>query len=561
MGTGTTISYNYYTNDPSQKSHTSIGKISDFIVARVTYVLLDDSDDKLFNELGGWKSIGTIKCLPFVGFNDPKAAPIVAKPLNVNITKYPLINEVVVLKSLITNEAQDNLGNYKPQYYYIDIIPVWNAPESNAVPDKSFFIDNLPDAVTGKYKAIGKTRRMIKAPGDMTIEGRHGNSIRFGSNITSFVSPWTAKTENPILVITNNKSNTTGDAVYENVNKDGSSIYMMAGHNIGFNPASFNFDSYDTKIQESNKQNIVVTDRAPEKIPDTPLAQKDISDTTVKETPPPTEPKPISVLTPAETKTDKAKDQEELPLQEDLDVFEFNVEEPEEASLGSVELEDYSDNSSDAPYVPPSSLNGKKISTIISQNKTVNEKAFKQRLQQICDKYKLKYDDTIKVIAKESAGKFNNAILWYKKLSDGTIKQANIKRDADYKVQAVGLIQFTNVTKSILGVKSLDEIVTAKVGENGVVNISALKQLDYVEQYFENNKDRIYGADIYALYATVFYPYIVSKGKIWKPDDFVLGSQKNNNSAINVGKQNKAINKGNPVTVASFKNYVNTIFK
>ena len=101
------------------------------------------------------------------------------------------------------------------------------------------------------------------------------------------------------------------------------------------------------------------------------------------------------------------------------------------------------------------------------------------------------------------------------------------------------------------GITSLDQIITK----------SAVEQLKYVEAYFEANKSRLTGADIYSIYGTVFYPYIVSGGKISKSDDFILGSERSNSWARKVGAQNPGINGGNPITVRVFKKYVDSLFK
>ena len=95
-----------YTNTPSGDSS------AEFIIARVKSVLLDDSDKDLFDRLGGYRAIGSIECVTFVNFNDPNAVPIIARPLNSNLSHYPVKNEIVLVKSLIRKEAQNNIDNY-----------------------------------------------------------------------------------------------------------------------------------------------------------------------------------------------------------------------------------------------------------------------------------------------------------------------------------------------------------------------------------------------------------------------------------------------------------------
>jgi flagellar protein FlgJ len=297
-----------------------------YFIARVKFVLLDDSDLPKFNRLGGWKAIGSIECLPFINFNDPKTEPIIARPLRSNYTQYPLVNEAVLVKILISKEAQDNVGNYKPEFYYTDIISVWNAPEHNVVPDKSYFLLNPNDKTgTGKFIQTGETKRLVKAPGDVTLEGRRGGSIRLGSNTPGFRTPWTAATSKPIFIISNNPVKVDGPARFEDVNKDGSIMMMMSGHNPGFVPASANFDSYDTVVNIGEKQNFVVTDQKPQSEPTAALVQQDAKP--IPADVPVTGSIPVSNPVPPPVKSDTMVDEEELPEREDLQEIDVQVEE------------------------------------------------------------------------------------------------------------------------------------------------------------------------------------------------------------------------------------------
>jgi len=319
-----TISYSFGQMMGAAAAAGAPGQTSYFI-ARVKFVLLDDSDLPKFNRLGGWKAIGSIECLPFINFNDPKTEPIIARPLRSNYTQYPLVNETVLVKILISKEAQDNVGNYKPEFYYTDIISVWNAPEHNAVPDKSYFLLNPNDKTgTGKFIQTGETKRLVKAPGDVTLEGRRGGSIRLGSNTPGFRTPWTAATSKPVLVLSNNPFKTESPARFEDINKDGSIMMMMSGHNPGFVPASANFDSYNTTVTISEKQNVVVTDQKPQSEPTASLAQQDAKP--IPPEVPVTGSIPVSNPVPPTIKTDKKLDEEELPEREDLEEINVQVE-------------------------------------------------------------------------------------------------------------------------------------------------------------------------------------------------------------------------------------------
>ena len=536
-----TISYSFGQMMGAAAAAGAPGQTSYFI-ARVKFVLLDDSDLPKFNRLGGWKAIGSIECLPFINFNDPKTDPIIARPLRSNYTQYPLVNEAVLVKILISKEAQDNVGNYKPEFYYTDIISVWNAPEHNAVPDKSYFLLNPNDKTgTGKFIQTGETKRLVKAPGDVTLEGRRGGSIRLGSNTPGFRTPWTAATSKPIFVISNNPVKADGPARFEDINKDGSIMMMMSGHNPGFVPASANFDSYNIIATISEKQNVVVTDQKPQSEPTASLAQQDAKP--IPPEVPVTESIPVSNPVPPAVKNDIQLDEEELPEREDLEEIDVQVEDVPVYSLGTAQAANVTykfktDNSALGSYSEKSfKAQGKIVKQIIDAYIAKNNE-FLKGVVALSIKYSIpNYYDILRVMEKETIGNFEKAAL-----------------RVNGSVAAAGLIQFTKVTLPILkkfGITSLDQIITK----------SAVEQLKYVEAYFEANKSRLTGADIYSIYGTVFYPYIVSGGKISKSDDFILGSERSNSWARKVGAQNPGINGGNPITVRVFKKYVDSLFK
>lgn len=247
-----------YRRSAYPNSHTSFGGAGmSFSVARVTYVLLDNSDKEKFDKLGGWPAIGTIECQPFVNNENINGITIVAKPINQNITRYPVVNEIVMLTRTVGYQAQSPLNNYIPEYYYTNIINGWNTVEHNATPSRLFFEYNN-DNVTSKFNEKGNTLSLVKAPGDITIEGRSPNSLRFGSTIEGFKTEVQGLDRSPYVVLSNNRysSGSKNTGSFENINVDGSSLYMLSGHNLNFKFGSFNFDSYNQLL--SKKQNNVV---------------------------------------------------------------------------------------------------------------------------------------------------------------------------------------------------------------------------------------------------------------------------------------------------------------
>jgi hypothetical protein len=110
--------------------------------------------------------------------------------------------------------------------------------------------------------------------GDSLLEGRHGQSIRFGSTAKSksqYANNWSTSGNNgdPITILRNGQSPNTDDRgwipVTENINDDLSSIYLTSYQKIPFGLTNENFISYIkpplTPSQFSNPQIILNSDR------------------------------------------------------------------------------------------------------------------------------------------------------------------------------------------------------------------------------------------------------------------------------------------------------------
>jgi hypothetical protein len=551
------------------------------LIARVTFVLLDDSNKEKFDTLGGWKSIGTIECVPFINFNDPNTEPIIARPLSSNITKYPLLNELVLLKILVSKEAQNSFGNYKPEVYYTDVISIFNAPEENATPDQSFLkINPNAKSITGDYISSGTNKRLIKAPGDITIEGRRGGSFRLGSNTPGFNTPWKSSKSSPILILSNNPYDVSGSvAKFESVNSDGSILVMMSGHNINFQAASSNFDSYNTTINIPEKNNIVVADQEPKSKPQESLKQDD-NKPIPKETPQPTN-TPVSNPAPVSQQPQKKTDDEKLPEREDL--MEIGIEYDDvKSSVGTANSQiidtkaltdaavKESEKEKDNPGVVKTSYTKKQVSRAATQSdrivkylKEMQGTGFLEKLTRICNKYSIDPGNMLVVMAYESGGAFPKGAL---------------KDSTSGRVLAAGLIQFTDAKKNSVFQNIRKQPQFSSLQKlSDVLDVPAVKtstttskynfdQLDLLDFYLSTNssalKNPVNGkVDRYATYGVVFFPEIVSNGTIKKDPFYVLGSSSKNKSfPYSVGKWNPSINDGYPITVQAFKLFVDSLF-
>ena len=272
-----------------------------YFMARVSFILLDDSDEQKFSKYGGWKAIGTIECTTFVG-NDSNTDVISALPINPNNTVFPLVNEIVLIIKSVSYNAQKEETNYIPQYYYSSVIPGWNSIEHNAIPNKI-----TSQLETGLFKPTGKINRIIKAPGDISLEGRSGNFIRLGSSVDGFNSPFRGTNRAPLLTIVNGVRASTDSkiALFEDINLDGSSLYMLSGQNVGFSISSVNYNSFNYKIDQDIISNYIQPTKGKEEdlnnVKDIKLDKKEV----------------VNLINPVNAKEESLSEEDEINLRVD----------------------------------------------------------------------------------------------------------------------------------------------------------------------------------------------------------------------------------------------------
>ena len=260
--------------------------ISNLVAVRVVDIILDDSHPD-FLAKGGWDSLGSIF---YIGATDVKSpseeaatsTEHVAKPLFPNIKQYPLKNEIVLL---VTTTSKGIYNTTKPiERYYLPPINIWSHQHHNALPRADQLTENetaqdykqtesgilrqVEDGDSeidlGKYfKEQLNVKPLLPYEGDYIIEGRYGNSIRFGASVKDDVLPennkndWSQGDEEigtPITIIRNGQSGDLDDKGWiptiEDINRDDSSIYMTSNQKISsLIIASTNFQSYKAKLE------------------------------------------------------------------------------------------------------------------------------------------------------------------------------------------------------------------------------------------------------------------------------------------------------------------------
>jgi hypothetical protein len=229
---------------------------------RVKDIILDQNHPK-FIEYGEWASIGLV-------FVEDTTQPtsennlITIYPLLSNLKFYPLLNEVITVISLPSAELETDPNSSK--FYYLPPINIWGSQHHNAIPG----ISNLPPSQQKDYQQTeaGSVRRVTDGgteinlgkvfteqlninslqpfEGDYILEGRFGNSLRFGSS----------QGKDPITKIRNGQGPQTNEGwttIEENIQEDKASIYLTSTQQIPLQPNTFNYNSYSTSPESVNQ--------------------------------------------------------------------------------------------------------------------------------------------------------------------------------------------------------------------------------------------------------------------------------------------------------------------
>lgn len=176
---------------------------------------------------------------------------------NMTVKQTPVIGEIVIIESLPSEERETFVNNKK--LYWTSIIPLWNTPHFNAYPDEIQNYNEEEDTVEvtedENFVEVGEISPLQNFPGDVVIEGRHGQGIRF-TGTKYKTNPWIDESNNgkPLTIISNG-TNITSDnfsTVIEDINISDSSIYITSDHNIGLEQANVKVDSWLTKPTLSN---------------------------------------------------------------------------------------------------------------------------------------------------------------------------------------------------------------------------------------------------------------------------------------------------------------------
>ena len=246
----------FHSNIGSNSKGGSKGSSSPFFYARVNDIVLSNKTktDNFFTAAGGWAGLGSIKFTPIGSKPDnDKPSTLIAKPLFTNLIQYPVLEEVVLILTAPSIGLNDDPQSQT--FYYLSTVGLWNSIHHNAFPDINNFSGDLNFGNTFKEKS--NVRNLLPEEGDILVEGRWGNSIRFSSTTAQKTqnNSWSSQGEigSPITIIRNKQSEVDINPspwvpVYEDINYDGSSIYLCSGQDIPLEYASKNLKSFDVTL-------------------------------------------------------------------------------------------------------------------------------------------------------------------------------------------------------------------------------------------------------------------------------------------------------------------------
>ena len=205
---------------------------------RVVDIILDDSHPSYVDT----NSIGAVH---YNFIDKPLLREVTDLPLafnaNAHMQVMPLKNEVVLIFSSPSTSASSNKSTDKTTYYH-SIVSVWNTPNHNASP-----ATNAEDTSLGEFEESDNVNPLFPFSGDVLIEGRQGQSLRFTGNKSS-LNPFTDNQNNtkPLIILSNGQKDVGNgvDFITEDINEDFSSIYLTSDHKIELKQARTKADTF-----------------------------------------------------------------------------------------------------------------------------------------------------------------------------------------------------------------------------------------------------------------------------------------------------------------------------
>jgi hypothetical protein len=208
-----------------------------------------------------------------------------AYPMFSFLKQYPVVNEIVFIITGPSERLNDRVSNQ--QFFYLPPYDTWNTANHGAFPNMSEYAQflnqfvnqpgysgnatsgSLPLGYTFQEKETVKNLRPFE--GDIIMQARFGQSIRFGSTVPVMkeYNTWSQSGTNgsPITIISNSQGKrstpTKFDPIVEDINRDGSAIWMTSDQQISLEDINtFPLSSFGVSINPI-VQNVVKLQQLP----------------------------------------------------------------------------------------------------------------------------------------------------------------------------------------------------------------------------------------------------------------------------------------------------------
>ena len=230
--------------------------------AEVLSVILDEddfsSDDEpstlLEDSTPNWSFYGAIRARMAMS-----GGVRIIRPLDSNIKEYPMPGEYVIV------------ADYFGDLYYTQKLNIRNSVNSNFKPGLSKIHNpTIEEYPSTDFESDLDISQVKAYHGDITFNGRFGQSIRFGSNITEITGSDSYPKSGPLdkeglqsspnIIIKAGQGiipNNVNQPVLEDINLDGSSIWMTTNQIVDFTESSTEAHK-DTKPKKYDGNQIIV---------------------------------------------------------------------------------------------------------------------------------------------------------------------------------------------------------------------------------------------------------------------------------------------------------------
>ena len=273
------------TNNQRSGNQNYSGTARNLVPGKVKRIILDGSTQEAA-EWGGYDAVGLIYFTKIKQKNASKEKTTnnekvtvpywdgVAKPLFPHLKYYPLINEIVPIITLTGKDYLESPSSDSAEmHYYFPPINLWNHPHHNTLPAlENYNEENKLGEIrkNENYAQAGLLRRTTDGDldyevalgeyfnerlnikplrpyeGDHIVEGRFGNSLRFGATARDKSIPisqsnnWSTGAKgnigDPITILRNGQAEGLDEMGWvptvEDINLDASSIYLTSNQKI-----------------------------------------------------------------------------------------------------------------------------------------------------------------------------------------------------------------------------------------------------------------------------------------------------------------------------------------